>query len=83
MNQNAPATLKFWVDMDPELIGLWTYDAKVIMLVAEASNINFRMRSSGFHHLCVKMRLRRANSGIDMDQQLIDSLRKSGAKTIF
>ena len=35
---------------------------------------------SGFHHLHVIMRLRRANSGIDMNQQLIDSLRKSGAK---
>ena len=38
MNQNAPATFKFWIDMDPKLIGLlWTFDAKVILLVPEAS----------------------------------------------
>ena len=38
------------------------------------------MRSSGFHHLYVIMRLRRANSGIDMDQRLIGLLRTSDAK---
>ena len=38
------------------------------------------MRSSGFHHLCVIMRLRPANSGIDMDPKLIGLLRTSDAK---
>ena len=40
-------------------------------------HLKITMRSSGFHHLCVKMRLRRANYGIDMDQQLIGLLRTS------
>ena len=41
------------------------------------------MRSSGFHHLYVIMRLQRANSGIDMDPKLIGLLLKSDAKVIL
>ena len=53
------------------------------LLVPKASKSQIRMRSGGCHHLYVVMRLRRANYGIDMDQQLIDSLRNSGAKVTF
>ena len=43
-------------------------------------HLKITMRSSGFHHLCVKMRLRRANYGIDMDPKLIGLLWTYDAK---
>ena len=46
-------------------------------------NLKIRMRSSGFHHLYVKMRLRRANSGIDMGPRLFGLLWTYDAKVIL
>ena len=68
--------------MDPKLIGLLCKsDAKVTLLLPEASKyIKFRMLNNGFHHLYIIMRLRRADSGIDMDPKLIGLLCKSDAK---
>ena len=41
------------------------------------------MLNYGFHHLYIKMRLRRANSGIDMDPKVIGLLCTSDAKVIL
>ena len=56
--------------------------AKVAFECLMPQNLKLMMLNNGFHHLYVIMRLR-ANSGIDMDQQLYGLLRKSGAKVTF
>ena len=60
------------IDMDPKLIGLlWNMMHKYLFRCLRLQHLKITMLSNGFHHLYVIMRLRHANSGIDMDQTLI------------
>ena len=68
--------------MDPKPIGLLCQsDAnKRPFWCLRPQNLKFRMLHNGFHHSYIKMRLRPANSGIDMDPKPIGLLCQSDAK---
>ena len=61
---------------------IWCKQTKWPFHCLRPQHLKFRMLHNGFHHLYIKMRLRRANYGIVMDPKLIALLCKSDAKKL-